>query len=193
MATVEWVLPFADSDITCKHGVVDKLHPNGHRGTDYGRGKARAGAPIGAVSHGRVAVSEWHKNLGNVVVMRHATGKFSYYCHLQEPGLPVGSYVAKAGDVIGKVGNTGAYSFGSHLHCGISDGPRGFISGAVHDIVKYVKEQQAANKKAAEKPAAAPVEVPEVVEAAAPVEVPEVVEGAVAAKAAPKKAPTKKA
>lgn len=171
MSAVEWVLPFPDSAITCKHGVVDKLHPNGHRGTDYGKGPARGGAKIGAVSHGRVVVSEWHKNLGNVVVMKHATGKFSYFCHLQEPGLPVGSYVAKAGDVIGKVGNTGAYSFGSHLHCGISDGPRGFISGAVYDIVKYVKEQQAANKpKAAPKPVETPVEAVDApVEAAAPV------------------------
>lgn len=165
MSAVEWVLPFPDSAITCKHGVVDKLHPNGHRGTDYGKGPARGGAQIGAVSHGRVVVSEWHKNLGNVVVMKHATGKFSYYCHLQEPGLPLGSYVAKAGDVIGRVGNTGAYSFGSHLHCGISDGARGFISGAVYDIVAYVKEQQAAAKpKPAPKPVEAPVEAVEAVE-----------------------------
>lgn len=170
MSTVEWVLPFPDSAITCKHGVVDKLHPNGHRGTDYGKGPARGGAKIGAVSHGRVVVSEWHKNLGNVVVMKHATGKFSYYCHLLEPGLPAGTYVAKAGDVIGKVGNTGAYSFGSHLHCGISDGPRGFISGAVYDIVKYVKEQMAVKPKAApakvsgaaEAPLEEPVDVVEV-------------------------------
>lgn len=184
MSTVEWVLPFPDSAITCKHGVVDKLHPNGHRGTDYGKGPARGGAKIGAVSHGRVVVSEWHKNLGNVVVMKHATGKFSYYCHLQEPGLPVGSYVAKAGDVIGKVGNTGAYSFGSHLHCGISDGPRGFISGVVRDIVAYVKEQQAAAKpKPAPKPVEVPVEVPE-----AAVEAVEVVEKPKAAPKA-KKAP----
>ena len=161
----EWVLPFPESAITCRHGVKDKLHPNGHRGTDFGKGPARAGAPIGAVSHGRVAVSSWHKNLGNVVVMKLATGKFAYFCHLQEPGLAVGSYVAKAGDPIGKVGNTGAYSFGSHLHCGISDKVDGYISGAVYDIVEYVKEQQAANKpKPAPKPVEASVEAPVAVE-----------------------------
>lgn len=158
-----WILPFPETAITCRHGVVDELHPNGHRGTDFGKGPARGGAQIGAVALGRVVVSEWHKNLGNVVVMKHATGKFSYWCHLQEPGLPVGSYVAKPGDVIGRVGNTGAYSFGSHLHCGISDAPRGFISGPVQDIVAYVKAQ---NTVATPKPVAKPVEAPvEVVEA----------------------------
>ncbi len=144
----EWVLPFPETDITCRHGVVDELHPNGHRGTDFGKGTAKLGAPIKSISHGRVARSEYHHNLGNVVVVKHATGKFSYYTHLQEPGAALGAAVP-AGGVIGKLGHTGAYCFGSHLHCGVSDEAEGVYSGKVYDIVKYVKEQQAANKKAA--------------------------------------------
>lgn len=151
----EWVLPFPDNCITCKHGVVDDLHPNGHRGTDYGKRDAKLGAPVKVISHGRVVLSEFHHNLGNVVVVKHATGKFSYYCHLQAPGTALGEAVA-AGAVIGKVGNTGQYSFGAHLHCGVSDERTGVYAGKVYDIVKYVHEQQAAEKKAA--PKAAPTE-----------------------------------
>jgi murein DD-endopeptidase MepM/ murein hydrolase activator NlpD len=152
----EWILPFPETAITCRHGVKDELHPNGHRGTDFGKGPAKNGAPIPAPSLGRVVISEWHDNLGNVVVMKTPTGKFTYFCHLIEPGLPVNAYVAKAGDPLGKIGNTGHYSFGAHLHCGVSDHARGFETGVVHDIVAYVKEQQALAKKAP----AAPVEAP---------------------------------
>lgn len=152
----EWVLPFPETDITCRHGKVDELHPNGHRGTDFGKGTARTNAPVKSISHGRVAMSEFHHNLGNVVVVKHATGKFSYYCHLAEPGAALGAAVG-AGEVIGKLGNTGAYSFGAHLHCGVSDGREGVYSGTVHDIVAYVKEQQAAEKKVAPAPKKAPV------------------------------------
>lgn len=153
-----WVLPFPDNCITCAHGVTDDLHPNGHRGTDYGKREAKLGAPVKAIALGRVVLSEYHHNLGNVVVVKHATGKFSYYCHLKDAGPAVGTYLRAAGEVIGKVGNTGQYSFGAHLHCGVSDERTGVYAGKVYDIVKYVKEQQALEKKAAPKAAAAPAE-----------------------------------
>ncbi len=166
----EWILPFPDSDITCAHGIVDELHPRGHRGTDYGKGTARKGAPIKAITRGKVVRSEWHDNLGNVVVTSMIGGKFAYFCHLIEPGLSVGTIV-DAGDVIGKIGNTGRYSFGAHLHCGISEGPEGVYSGKVESLPAFVKARQAEVKKAAPvakpaavkpaaKPAAKPVAAP---------------------------------
>jgi murein DD-endopeptidase MepM/ murein hydrolase activator NlpD len=155
----EWILPFPETAITCRHGVKDALHPNGHRGTDFGKGPAKNGAPIGSISNGRVVLSEWHENLGNVIVTKLPTGKFAYFCHLIEPGLAVGSALA-AGTEIGKIGNTGHYSFGAHVHCGVSDHARGFESGVVHDIVVYVKEQQALAKKAPAAPAEAPKVAP---------------------------------
>ncbi len=153
----EWILPFEDKDITCAHGVVDKLHPNGHRGTDYGKGKARLGAPIKAIVDAKVVVSDFHHNLGNVVVLKLPTGKYAYFCHLQAPGLAKDT-VVKSGEVIGKVGNTGAYSFGAHLHCGVSDGPTGYIAGKVESLPAYVKAMQKkakANEAKAEDIAAA--------------------------------------
>lgn len=186
----EWILPFKDDAITCAHGVVDKLHPNGHRGTDYGKAGVKLGSKIPAIADAKVVISEWHHNLGNVVVLKLETGKYAYFCHLQEPGLKKETLV-KTGDIIGKVGNTGAYSFGAHLHCGVSEGARGFISGPVESLPAYVKKQQ---KKA--KPEVAPVEVAAPVEASvsavsqesAPVE--PVAEAA--AKVAPEKKPVLK-
>lgn len=183
----EWILPFDDKCITCAHGVVDKLHPNGHRGTDYGKNGVKLGTKIPALTDAKVVISEWHHNLGNVTVLKLPTGKYAYFCHLQEPGLAKDTLV-KTGDIIGKVGNTGAYSFGAHLHCGISDQAKGFISGHVESLPAYVKKQQKASK-----PAAAPVAPAAVVEAsvsevsAEPAKVEPVAEAP--AKVAPEKKP----
>lgn len=53
---------------------------------------------------------EW----GNHVVIRTASGKYHYYCHLASRSVWAGAKV-KAGDKLGVMGNTG-YSFGEHLH-----------------------------------------------------------------------------
>lgn len=139
-----WQTPFPSKKITCAHGVVDRLHPNGHRGTDYG---LPVGTKIPMIAPtGVVVKSEWSKNLGNVTVVKLPVGgKFWYSVHMQHPGLPVGTKV-RFGDTVGKVGDTGAYCFGAHLHTGISDTVDGVYSGKVYDIVEFVAEQ---NKKAA--------------------------------------------
>lgn len=147
-----WQHVFPKKKITCAHGVVDKLHPNGHRGTDYG---LPVGVKIFAITDGKVVLSEKHHNLGNVTVVKLHTGKFWYSVHMQHPGLPVGTEV-KCGDEVGKVGDTGAYCFGAHLHTGISDDKTGVYSGKVYDIVKYV--DQHLEKVAPAKPAAASAE-----------------------------------
>lgn len=148
-----WQHVFPKKKITCAHGVVDKLHPNGHRGTDYG---FPPGVKIFAITDGKVVLSEKHHNLGNVTVVKLHTGKFWYSVHMQHPGLPVGTEV-KCGDEVGKVGDTGAYCFGAHLHTGISDDKTGVYSGKVYDIVKYVDDHIAkAAPKAAPKVEAAP-------------------------------------
>lgn len=53
---------------------------------------------------------EW----GNYVIIRTASGKYHYYCHLAYRSVSAGQTV-KAGDKLGVMGNTG-YSFGEHLH-----------------------------------------------------------------------------
>jgi len=60
---------------------------------------------------------------GNYVVLDHGSGEFSLYAHLRQGSVPVeiGDTVA-AGDVIGRVGNTG-HSTEPHLHFQMMDGP----------------------------------------------------------------------
>lgn len=145
----QWQHVFPKKSITCAHGVVDKLHPNGHRGTDYGKNGVTVGSKIKAITDGKVVFSEWHHNLGNVTVIKLHTGKYWYSVHMLEPGLPAGTEV-KFNDVIGKVGNTGAYTFGAHLHTGISPEPKGVYAGKVMDIVEYVDKQLAKDAPKAE-------------------------------------------
>lgn len=87
-----------------------------HEGTDLTPG---AGTPIGAVASGTVAVSGWHSNYGQYVIIDHQIdGRkiSSLYGHMQAGSSPldVGDTVA-AGTFVGLVGNTGI-STGAHLH-----------------------------------------------------------------------------
>jgi len=67
---------------------------------------ARAGEPVRAISHGRVAYAEWLRGLGMLVILDHGGGYMSLYGHnralLKEPG----DWVA-AGESIALVGDTG--------------------------------------------------------------------------------------
>lgn len=85
-----------------------------HNGTDI---KLEVGAPIRAAFDGKVRVSEYTSRTGgygNMIVLRHANGLETYYAHLSARNVQVGELV-KAGEVIGKGGNTGR-STGAHLH-----------------------------------------------------------------------------
>lgn len=82
-----------------------------HYGTDI---DVETGDPIYATFDGIVRVAKRNPSYGNLVIIRHYNGLETYYAHLSslsvEPDQPV-----KAGDLIGKGGNTGR-SRGSHLH-----------------------------------------------------------------------------
>ncbi len=85
-----------------------------HNGTDI---KLEVGDPVRAAFDGKVRVSEYTKRTGgygNLIVIRHPNGLETYYAHLSARNVQVGEIV-KAGEVIGKGGNTGR-STGSHLH-----------------------------------------------------------------------------
>ncbi len=95
----------------------DKLSPFyrttvAHNGLDI---IAPAGTPVIAACDGLVtAVQKSSGGMGNMVTVAHSGGYVTRYAHLSEITVPKGRRV-KAGDVIGKVGDSGR-AFTTHLH-----------------------------------------------------------------------------
>lgn len=65
-----------------------------------------AGAEVKAISHGRVAYSDWLRGLGLLVIIDHGDGIMSLYGHNEALYVEVGDWV-ETGDVIATVGNSG--------------------------------------------------------------------------------------
>lgn len=86
-------------------------HGRMHYGLDL---KLHHGDPVVAAFAGMVRISRYHKQFGNVVVIRHANGLETLYGHLSERVVAPGDLV-EAGQVIGLGGSTGR-STGDHLH-----------------------------------------------------------------------------
>lgn len=85
-----------------------------HRGWDL---VASEGTPINAARRGEVVFADWHDGYGNTVVLRHSNNRLSVYAHLQDNSLMVKvGQKLNAGDILGRMGNTGKWSHGVHLH-----------------------------------------------------------------------------
>ncbi len=83
-----------------------------HRGLDYA---GAWGSPIYAPADGKVTlVGPGFTLLGNCVIINHGEGLTGLYLHMSSINVTEGQMVKK-GQVIGKIGNTGA-STGPHLH-----------------------------------------------------------------------------
>lgn len=98
-------------NITSEFGMRDgKLH----KGIDIAGGND-LGKPIVAFIEGDVIYSQWNTGgYGYLVVIQHANNMKTYYAHMQQQGITVGTHV-RAGQVIGYMGTTGD-STGVHLH-----------------------------------------------------------------------------
>jgi murein DD-endopeptidase MepM/ murein hydrolase activator NlpD len=85
-------------------------------GTDYPK---KVGTKIKSISSGVVYYvnSVGQGTAGKNVTIKHGTGHYSYYFHMNSIDVKVGERV-HAGDVLGTVGSTGA-STGPHLHLAI--------------------------------------------------------------------------
>jgi murein DD-endopeptidase MepM/ murein hydrolase activator NlpD len=82
-----------------------------HTGVDIG---ASQGTPIKAAGDGVVKMAGWNGGYGNWTLIDHGGGLATGYAHQSSIGVRVGQHVS-TGEVIGKVGSTGA-STGPHLH-----------------------------------------------------------------------------
>jgi murein DD-endopeptidase MepM/ murein hydrolase activator NlpD len=105
-----YVAPLNSYRLTARFGATG-LWSRGHTGLDLA---APSGAPVRAVTAGRVTSAEWAGAYGWQVVIRHADGSESWYCHLSAMSASAGDAV-QAGEVIGRVGSTGNTT-GPHLH-----------------------------------------------------------------------------
>lgn len=103
-----------------------------HLGVDIAMPK---GTSILAVDGGVVIHSGWYGNGGVSVIIRHKDNTESHYYHMMHNSnlVSVGEKISK-GQVIGRVGTTGA-STGYHLHLGIK------INGEFVDPLLYIKSR----------------------------------------------------
>lgn len=68
--------------------------------------EAPNGREVRAVSHGRVAFSDWLRGLGNLIIIDHGNSYLSLYGHNESLFKSAGEWV-EAGDVIASTGNSG--------------------------------------------------------------------------------------
>lgn len=100
-----------------------------HDGIDY---VASKGADITAAADGTVEETGFSADDGNYVVLLHADGSRTYYCHCADILVENGMQV-KCGDKIATVGSTGR-STGAHLHFALMNGDGEFV-----DPLKYIE------------------------------------------------------
>ena len=82
-----------------------------HYGIDLA---ARKGTPVRAAGSGIVLLADWTSDFGNVVVISHGGGFYSYYAHAQRVLVDQGDKVQK-GQPIAYLGSSGPSS-APHLH-----------------------------------------------------------------------------
>lgn len=85
--------------------------PRRHTGIDI---VAKQGTIIRAAGSGTIIFANWTYDLGNLVIINHGNGIFSYYGHNQRILKPEKGYVQK-GEPIALLGTSGKSS-GPHLH-----------------------------------------------------------------------------
>lgn len=83
----------------------------GHFGIDIA---AESGSPVKAAADGIVLFSGWTQDLGNLIILYHGNGFYTYYGHNNQLLYQRNSFVKK-GDPIATLGNSG-HSSAPHLH-----------------------------------------------------------------------------
>jgi murein DD-endopeptidase MepM/ murein hydrolase activator NlpD len=121
-----------------------------HTGVDYA---VPEGTDVLAVADGKIEAANWGKSYGTQLVQKLDGGYF-IYAHLSKTLVKAGDKV-KAGQVIGKSGNTGN-STGPHLHVELRDNIR-WSAGKDLDPHALIGTKKAGAVKNAKAKVAAPV------------------------------------
>jgi murein DD-endopeptidase MepM/ murein hydrolase activator NlpD len=112
-----WSGPFArpvPGDATSSFGkrsILNGQPRSPHSGTDF---QGATGTPVQAPNAGRIVLAANLYFSGNVVIVDHGQGLYSYFAHLSRLGVAEGDEV-ETGDLLGQVGATGRVT-GPHLH-----------------------------------------------------------------------------
>jgi murein DD-endopeptidase MepM/ murein hydrolase activator NlpD len=134
----EYKEPFAASTRGDEFGNMASYRKNPHRGQDWAPGENKT---IPAITTGKVTANFWSDGLGNCIIQNTADGLWVLYAHLlEQPKLAIG-HALKLGDAIGKVGNTGSLTTGSHLHLSIarSKNVHECIAEKLIDPIKHIQ------------------------------------------------------
>jgi murein DD-endopeptidase MepM/ murein hydrolase activator NlpD len=97
-------------------GFAMRMHPltqtsQKHNGVDY---SAPTGTAVRAVGDGTVGLAGWQNGFGNMVEIKHASGRSTLYAHLSRVDVRKGQHIDQ-GQRLGAVGMTG-WATGPHLH-----------------------------------------------------------------------------
>jgi murein DD-endopeptidase MepM/ murein hydrolase activator NlpD len=84
----------------------------GHLGIDIA---GKQGSSIAAAADGYIVFAGWTYDAGNMIIIAHGGGYFTFYKHNQAL-LKSAHSLVKSGEPIALLGNTGAMSHGPHLH-----------------------------------------------------------------------------
>ena len=76
---------------------------------------AACGTPLVAIADATVLMARWQDRAGNYVVLQLPDGQSHAYMHLQSPSPLRRGAAVRAGQEVGRVGDTGRAS-GCHLH-----------------------------------------------------------------------------
>lgn len=112
-----WVKPVSGYVISARYGAAGNRWSRRHTGLDFA---TPAGRKVRSVAAGRVISAGWAGAYGYRVVVKHANGDYSWYCHLSRITKRGGK--VKGGQSIGRVGATGNVT-GPHLHLEIRTSP----------------------------------------------------------------------
>ncbi len=93
--------------------ITNSYNPNNkHFGVDIA---GESGRDVFACDKGTIILSTWSLETGYVVTIQHPDNIISIYKHLEDVSVKQGQKVA-TGKQIGKIGDVGTLSTGSHLH-----------------------------------------------------------------------------
>lgn len=107
----------------------------GHQGVDL---LANCGKKVVAAEPGRVRLVKYQSAAGNYVVVK-GPGRDEVYMHLAQPSKLSRGDRLQAGDLIGRVGQTGRAT-ACHLHFEMWSKPGWYRGGSVLDPLPYLKQ-----------------------------------------------------